>query len=620
VAKHIYHLVDAGTETWETITSGTGNLGLHAINLQVSYSHPARLTFRLTAKDYERPIKDRAFLVFWDDAADPAQDVSTPAFEGHVQEIKPISSNVIEYLCFDSTMRVRNEVTVMNGPHGDAGVIPRMVVNATIDNDEDYGVCFDFEMTVGEILEMLLTHGYNEIFTTHTAAPSVPGEDCFDTADTSALTFEPQEKIVFESEQIGSAIDRLMQYYPTHRLIYIPGTGTGKRKWRFVNVKTAPQVTLTLGQFGGDAENLVLSRSLQRSHLQRWTAIEIYGPKDPVYTTARVSDGDLAEGWTSGQEIAFLASGPYQLPAAIGDAAKKWQVVDADKRRISRYIPAGVYVPDSGFSFAGLQLQYREIKEPLLQVSFDGDNFHTVQSIRIDGRDGYVYSPIPLYARNDGSFGTLFSGDWAMPIDAILHYAYYDEPEVIRWPTTGFTGTAYSESGMEATYKYYDPSFAFGYDKLRASDYTANRIAQYLELAKQWLEPRKDIVHSGGCTLAGIRWEFLRLQKRINFASLDDNGDPETIGTEAIDAILTDVEFDFAQNTTTLVFDSDMLNFQRRDIDALKRFLKIKAFSVQQQINYSYNFGQEIRVTTDIVNLIIEEGPNGPEIVGTAGG
>lgn len=617
MALHLYFL-DPISETWDQIDEGD-QFGLHKVNLKVSYSHPASLSFRLYCKDSERPIPDRAFVVCWDDEADPAQTVLAPAFEGHVHEMKPVAANAVEYLCYDSTMRARNEVTLMSGPHADAGVIPRIVFNATIDNDEDYGLSFANGQTVGEILATVLDHAYNEIFTNCTAAPSVPGEDCYIQAELDALTFEPQEKVVFESEMIGSAIDRLLAYYPMYRMIYIPGTGTGKRKWKFVDVTAAPEITLTLGQFADNATNLVLSRTVSRSYLQRFTAIEIYGPLKAIYASARQSLGELAEGWTSGEEINFLAGGPNQLPAGIGDCAKKWQVVDTTKRRIARFIPEGVLVPDASFTFAGQVLQYREIKEPLLQVSFDGSAFHTVPQIRIDGREGYVYAPAPVFVPNDGSFGTLFAGDWAIPVDAILHYAYYDEPEVIRWPATGFEGTAFDEGGLELAYKYFDPSFDFGYDKLRQSDYAANRIDQYEELCKQWLKSRKDVVHAGGATLWGIQWDFLRLQKRVNITSLDEEGNPETIGQETMKAILTDVEFDFESRTTTLVFDSDVLEFSRKDIDAIKSYLKIKAFSTIQQLNFSLTVGGEgLRLTADVVTLIVEEGPNGPVVVGRA--
>jgi hypothetical protein len=124
---------------------------------------------------------------------------------------------------------------------------------------------------------------------------------------------------------------------------------------------------------------------------------------------------------------------------------------------------------------------------------------------------------------------------------------------------------------------------------------TPARLAQFQQLADIMQAQRRDIVYAGGCTLDGLQYEFQRLNQAISFAALDGDGNPLTTGWEAIQALLTDVEYDYDQGITTLQFSSDQLELAGFDAEFLKHRLKIKALNRVSQtylagaINFNAN-------------------------------
>lgn len=578
--------------------------GFSMVKHQVSYSHPSMLAFRLHMPQHTRPIPMRALVVFYDDAS---YSYASPNFEGHVWEIKPVESNVIEYVCYDQTMKARHEITIMSGPHGNSTVIPRLVYNAKIDNDDDYAFEVAHNAEIGEMIDDILTNAYNELYTNCFAAPA-PGGDAFVSADLTALDFIPQEKMVFESENLGSGLDRLLNQYPGRRMIFIPGSGSSERKWRFVDIKSASQVTLTLNDF---STKKVLSMSLANSIDGRFTAVKIFGPETTTVDTVYVGSGGLTEEWTTQEGLNFENGGPGS--GGIGDAGKKWSIADSSRQRMSRLLPEDTTIESWEFSVNGNAFMYRVVREPVLQVSFDsGTTWELVPGIQLDRQNGIITTPTPIY-REDASA----SGGYVLPDDARLTYAYYDDPLNVRYPDSGYEGTAYSVDNIDAEYKFYDEMLAVGYELNGTPVTTSARQSAYLKLAEQWLESRKDTIWTGGCVLAGIDYDFLRLQKRINFAAVDGDGGALTTGWEAINAILTDVEYDFEEDTTTLTFSSDKMDFTLTNIDQLKSMLKIRA----QNIFYQYQ--QIFRREGNVLNIydtytpyVVEEGEFGPQIIG----
>lgn len=550
--------------------------GFCMVKHQVSYSHPASFSFRLHTPQHTRPIPDRALCYVYND--------STLVFLGHVWEIKPTDSNVVDYVLYDVTMRARNEITIMSGPHGDADVIPRRVDDVANNNDDDYSFENLHNATIGDLIADYMDNAYNELFTNCSAAPLVsPYGDAYVSSDLTPLDFIPQDKVVSESELLGQALERLLSRYPAYRIIFTPDVVGTNNKWRFVNVKTATQLTLTLNDFS-DGVKKVLSCQLNRVLDKRFTAFKIYGPQKVEATVAYVNDdsgttssdesGGLDELWSSGEAINFSLYGPGGI--GTGDAGRKWQIADTTKRKISRLIPGGLTVPDSQYNVNGTSYMQRQITGPTLQVTFDDVTWWTATGLTWDQKTGIVETPFAMYQYDPTGSP---SNPYKLPTNARLYYGYYSTPLSVRKPDSGYEGTAYTVAGMEVEGKEYDEMLAVGYEKGTPVT-TAARTAQYEKLAQQKLDVYKDIIYTGGCTIEGIDLDFLALQKRISFAAVDGDGSTITTGWEAIDAILTDVEYDYENSLTTLTFSSDAAQYLQQSTDALRELLKIRALQV----------------------------------------
>lgn len=558
--------------------------------LEGSYSHPYRLTFMLHAAHHTKPIKDRSHIILVD--SNYSASLALPVFEGHVWEITPKGPFEIEYICYDPTMRARNEITIMSGPHADPTVIPRLVYNSKIDNDDDRAFELRHHANVGRIIADIMTHAYNELLSNCQAAPPVMvGGDAFELTDLDPLNFVPQEKVTFESEMLGQGLDRLLNYYPHYRIVFFPGIASTLRKWRFLDVKQAPQVTLTLNKFTDT--NKVLSMSLARSIEQRFTAIKFYGPPKTVIdiayqqddpSTGSVVESGLTKLWTTAAEINFMNYGPLAPPAAIANCARQWQITDPDKRRLARILPHEIFVPSSEFNVAGTELLFQRTREPSFQVTFDnGNTWWPVNGFTLDCANGIVSVPYAVHIPAPPGSGF----DYKVPDNARFFFAYYDVPLSARYPSSGYTGTAYSVAGLQLERRIYDEQLAVGYES-GAGMSQADRTVQYERLAKSWLESTKDIIYTGVVVLQGIQYDFLRLWRRINFAAVDKNGNALTTGWESINAILTDVEYNYSDMTTTLTLASDQMEFTQQDPEQIKALLGIKALEAQEQLAQGY--------------------------------
>ncbi len=593
-------IVRYGTTSLTTTLDQTA-AGFCQPTVSISYNGPAQFRFRLHAAQHTQPIPIRSLIAFEDDtyAGHPNQ----PIFLGHVWEIIPQESNVLDYVCYDVTMRARNEITIMDGPHGDANVIPRLVFNAKIDNDEDYAYEIAHDATVQTMIETILTNAYNELLTNCQAAPLGGGSDAYTSADMTPFDFQPQEKMVFESELLGSGLDRLLNLYPQYRMIFEPGYTSTTNRWRFVKPTTATQVTLTLNDFSGSKK--VLSFGLQGNIAQRYSAVRIYGPREWMKVTVDVTGSGLTKEWDTFESNNFQTNGPNS--AGIGNAGKKWRITNSSRRRTSRILPSEEVVDDTQANPAGSVIQKRVTRLPALQATWDGTNWWTVPAFTLDIRDGYVTTPTPIYKYEPSS-----SNDYQLPTNVRLIYAYLGNPITVRYPSSGWGGTTNSVADMQVEKRLYDEMLAVGYEQGSPIS-SAARSAQFVKLAESIHESVKDIVYTGGCTLEGIDYDFVRLQRRVNFAGVDRHGASLTTGWEAINAIVTDVEYDYENKVTTLTFSSDYAAFLQTSVDELKRTLKIRALQVVSYLESNlFANGGSISQSLILRNLLVDEG----EVVG----
>jgi hypothetical protein len=74
----------------------------------------------------------------------------------------------------------------------------------------------------------------------------------------------------------------------------------------------------------------------------------------------------------------------------------------------------------------------------------------------------------------------------------------------------------------------------------------------------------------------------------VNFTAVDPDGAAKTIGWEAINAVVTDVEYDFSDQTTTLTFSNDQAELIGLDTEQVKQRLKIAAAEVRRTESFMY--------------------------------
>ncbi|MGL5096506.1 MAG: hypothetical protein ACRDD1_13010, partial [Planctomycetia bacterium] len=318
-----------------------------------------------------------------------------------------------------------------------------------------------------------------------------------------------------------------------------------------------------------------------RSVEGRYTAVRIFGPERHEAADETVSGGGLRALWTQQQELNFRQSGPGAPAGAVGWCGRRWQVADPEKRRLANQLPEATLVPSyRAFDFLPVFVTTRF---PTLFVKWSDTEWRPIAGVRFDYRNGVVEAPYAIHrggAEQSPGGGPpddpAPGGAYEPPSDARLVFAYLAEPFSVRRPTAGFTGTAHSAAGIAVEMQRYDEALAVGWEYGRPAA-TEHRLAQFGELAERLLQVHKDVVYTGGCTILGIDYEFLRLNRRVNFAAVDGDGAPRATGWVSIGAILTDVVYDYTERLTTLQFSSDHAEFTQSNPEKLKRQLKIRA-------------------------------------------
>lgn len=540
--------------------------------LQISYSSPAILTWKMLTAEHSLPIPFMSFVVFWDDAVGSFAD---PLFEGHVYKPEPAGANEIHYTAFDPTFKAGQEISILSG----SSVFPtsycRSVYNVAIETDPDKSCERNpsgLPYTIGQIMTDLLTDAYAQLVPIYAAPPVVVGGPAYDSSDFAAMTMKPQDKVVFQAQTLASGLEQMLQYHPQYRMIFIPGTGAGRRVWRFRDVLAAPQVTLTLNKTT-DAANIVMSKDLRPSLQGRATAYRIDGPPVIVGDIANTPTTLLGEGttWTTQQRLNINAGTSDNLGTpGSQNVYRVFQVADPAKRRFAKTLPTEVLVTTSKIQSTDLVKIF--VRKPTLLASWDnGSTFTPIVGTYYDSNDGKVYAPFQIL-RRDGSNHIVW------PDLVRFVFAYHSTPLFVRYPTTGFTGTAYTVGNLAFEKREYDEGLASGWERA-VPVISAERTVQFTKLCQQKLDAIKDLVWAGGVTIAGLNYDYLRLNKRVNVAAVAGDGTtPLTTGWESANAILTDVEYDFSgTGLTTLTFNSDHLEFCQTDASLLRRMLKIRA-------------------------------------------
>lgn len=566
-------------EDWDAVD--TTALGISGVKVARGNSHPARATFTMTAPNHSLPFEGyRTFLAIWDEGAKHAdgttdQSVDIPLFEGWVHVITPGgSANEVEITAYDPSFRAAL-LTLMNLPWTDGvtpnvRAYPRVTYNAVNDAADDYALSRAVAATIGEIVSQVMD---DHVLPLRAIFAAPPSGDPYDATDIADLTLEPQSTVTGQSETLRSFCERVLSSHdPAIRMMLEPGT----RKWRFQNMKEAPEVTVTLND-PANATGMVLSCEIQRSAEGRFGAIEIYGPPtrewaDAVYGSGGTDTMDLVDAYTAG-------TSPNTFTCWW-----KFEIVDPDYTAMVRKGPYPITVngPVTVFSKgdgtipATVIPSYISTPWAVFTATFqDNDGGSDIPSSfsgwQCDARAGIVSFGDTCICRLNPT-GT---PKIEPPESATFHYPRLAEPLMVRVPESGFEGTAYTVGGLEEVLRIYDESLAVGYEYGNPVS-TMTRIARFEEYAAQLLEQKKDLIYAGGMTLEGMQYEFCLLNRRVNLAALDDDGDELITGWEEIGALVSDVEYDFAAGTTTLQFSSDQLEALSIDPEQMKERLKIR--------------------------------------------
>lgn len=607
--------------------------------LSIGYPHPATLSWDMRAAQHTTPLPRLGFIRFWHegrflDDGSTAQSATAPLFEGYIEVVDPGGdSNQVNYTAMDPTYRVGRELTVMSLPWGvgfplavppippteAVGAIPRLVLNCKNDSDDDYAFERAHDGTVGNFIAGILEDAQEPLWwrnatPTHATNPNLSAL-AYVPADVNAMTFKPQEKLVWESETVRAGVARLERYEPRFRLLWHPGT----RLWRWTNLTTAPTMTLTLNAPG--VAHPVESLELQPFVDGCFSALKIYGP--PTTRTeefiwynpdnAPAIPNPIPPGYTGYVGDTLAPSGQVILQTIGLDeivSYNTWTIIDVTKRRGARLLPEWHQVEVGSFSDPKIPYEWLPVKKPTLLLTWDNVTWTACAGVWFNTNSGQAIfngtSPY-IHSTDQRGQGTGISGQaYFPPIGVKLIWAYYAEPLSVRVPATGFEGTAFTLAGLALEKKVYDESLAVGYEFGNPVT-TITRRSQMELYARSQLDNEKDITWSGGAQVTGLDYGACRLNRRVNFAVADGSGGALVSGWEAMQAFLTDVEYDFEANKTTYAFSSNKLESIGEDPSQIKERLGIRALvqSIRaQQTNIfrtEFNLaGQQIQVLSGL--------------------
>lgn len=539
--------------------------------LRVTYADPARLSWRCFAPEHSPPLPYGTLVTLADSGDATYTSDAEPLFQGHIVTINPVGANEIEYVALDPTYRCDQEITIMNGDHSLSSVSPRAVYNCRIEQDDDWALSITTDGTIQDILENILFNAQSELepLAASPTSPALP----YVSTDLDNCDYKPQDKIVLESVKIRQGVEQVLSLYPQYKMLFDPK----ERQWRFYKPLASTQVTLTLNSFpqssGNPSGRWVLAKQLQRQMEKRATAVKYYSPDQITDTTVTAAGGGLTEIWSAGDLAAFEPVGPTGVTLS-NYAGRKWQITDPDKRRMARRLKDPTRVTTKQVIYGGQITDGNVLRTtPTLLVRYDpGGDWWMVNDFAFDVLTGTIHAQDFLYRYDPAA------NYYTAPVDAKLIYAYLSTPITARYPSgTSHSGTVNSVAGLSIEEKTYDEMLATWYSNFTVVT-NAARIAQFEKLAQNRHEFMKDIVWTGGfVSIYGsnlMDYEWLKLDRRVNITAVDKDGSALTTGWEAINAQVTEVEYDFSARTTTVMFSTDMMEQFNEDPDQIRQLLK----------------------------------------------
>ena len=284
----------------------------------------------------------------------------------------------------------------------------------------------------------------------------------------------------------------------------------------------------------------------------------------------------------------------------------KWRVVDSTRRTILRWLrdqyPAPANATTYGsptVGFTNISRFFQNAVSPVLMVKFPQNNMGPGDWVSVNGwdydaRDGIIYTAPGIYLYRYNPNPPLIDGvtgpHCENPDDVQFVYCCPADPLKVRYPTTSYSGTAFDLYNVRKVYRIADEMLALDPER-NPSLTSADRVAQFTTLAQKIHSKLSDVVFAGATMLSGIKWGYLGLNKRVNIAAVDADGAALTTNWEASKAWLTEVEYNFSDNITTLVLNNSQLELLGLDVAKMKQSLWIrKLVPIYRQVPFtSYN-------------------------------
>jgi hypothetical protein len=275
--------------------------------------------------------------------------------------------------------------------------------------------------------------------------------------------------------------------------------------------------------------------------------------------------------------------------------------------------------PSTGFTV--ISIVHTMTRSPTFMVRFPNDNMGTSDWVTVEGwfpdrRNGIVdfktnfvgrYNPNPPVVSGIGQ------PNWTNPIDARLVYAAPAIRLAVRYPETGFGGDLFTVLGIEEELHVYDEMLAVQYENFQAVT-TIERRAQFTEMARQIWEERSRITYAGVLTQEGLDFTWALADQGLNITAVDQDQVALTTGWEAINALVTDITWNYTDDTTELTIDSDKLEAFGLDPDKLRQQLGIRRLEAYQQILSAKNTITDISIKGWLTGRVVHTIRPGMEV------
>lgn len=594
--------------------------------MRVSYQAAAEFSFTVAAAQNSLPFQKYATFVRLYDDAEQSEDA--PLFEGWVENVEiGQNTNEVRVVCHDPSYRATRKVVCMSNPWvinpddeeefpvPDDAAYPRVVYNATIDNDDDWALAIELGASLGQIITSALDYQKLPLYHCNaapgdgTAAGADPPYEVDDLGSESSsssgtywagrLSFIPQEKIVSQSESVRSLIERLLgTWAPEFKVRWEPGT----RLWRVDKLTSAPATTITWND--PSVDHPVLSMDMRRSAENRFGAWTFYGPEGVEWRTyIWTNPSDEESSSTDDPPANTLASvnqGTVTDPAGNSVAAhRQFQIIEPDFTRMASRAPTPIYVPDiitmtvsNGANEIQMEVAGSLVQTfgPQVLVRYKAGpggsgEWQTKRGWKADLRTG-------LIDFGDNAHLSRVKPDTQPylqePYQVQVVTPVITTPIKVRYPSFGMVGTA-NANGLAVEKHEYDEALAVGF-VYRSPVTTPIRLSRFRTLAQQIVNQTKDLIYTGSIHLEGLDYSWAKLNKRVNIAAKTDNGAALTTGWESINAWVTDVEYDFSEQTTTLTVSADQAEVIGLDVEQMKARLKIRPAEKRFVYNWSTVF------------------------------